>query len=68
MAHQIVDVTESIGCWHCGADTKMFLQCFNTHFGEELQYYECTKCRFTLDVSFVKEYGPKPYHPNGTAA
>ena len=54
MAHQIVDVTESISCWHCGADTKMFLQCFNTHFGEELQYYECTKCRFTLDVSFVK--------------
>ena len=68
MAYQIADLNESFPCWHCGQNAKMYFQTFQTCFGQTLEYYECCQCRFTLDISYVREHGTQPYNHNGTAA
>ncbi len=48
---------EILRCWYCNG--VMHPLTFKTCFGEELYFYECVKCHFTLDNGFVEQYGPQ---------
>ena len=47
---------EILRCWYC--DGIMNPQTFKTCFGSVREYFECEKCHFDLDRSFVEKYGP----------
>ena len=51
-----VDITEKLHCWHC--DGEMYFRIYTTCFGETTEFFECTKCHFTLSKDFVETYGP----------
>jgi hypothetical protein len=51
-----IDITQGICCWHCPG--MMYHRTFRSCFGEEVNFFECTKCHFTLDEDFVANYGP----------
>ena len=46
---------EIMRCWYC--DGVMHPRMFRTCFGEVREFYECDKCRFDLDKSFIEAYG-----------
>ena len=46
---------EAIPCWHCNSEMQLCIH--STCFGENLEFYECPDCFFTLDVDFVRKNG-----------
>jgi len=52
-----ISIQNRLRCWYC--DGEMYFQIFRTCFGETAEFYECCKCHFSLDKSFIEKYGPE---------